>query len=264
MYCERCNVEHSGEYGSGRFCSRSCANARTFSTETINKKKKSAKNSNAVKQANDAQKKPKIIKVCPICSTTFNVPASKESKIFCSRACMLLDTEFKYRKKTPGGVREGSGRSKSGYYKGIFCSSTYELVYLIWCLDADIHIDRCIFSIPYTYENKQHEYFPDFIVNNTVIEIKGYHTDVVDAKEKAAINLGYQYSIMYKDDLVEQFHYVQSTYNTRDYASLYDKSKHVFMYTCSNCSKEYKSSKVKSNINYCSSKCSCAGARAKK
>ena len=62
MYCERCNSEHSGEYGSGRFCSRACANTRVFTTETIIKKKKSAKNSNAVKLANELQKKLKILK----------------------------------------------------------------------------------------------------------------------------------------------------------------------------------------------------------
>lgn len=30
MKCESCNDEHDGSYGSGRFCSRSCANKRTY------------------------------------------------------------------------------------------------------------------------------------------------------------------------------------------------------------------------------------------
>ena len=34
MVCERCGKEHNGSYGSGRFCSRQCANARQFSEET--------------------------------------------------------------------------------------------------------------------------------------------------------------------------------------------------------------------------------------
>lgn len=37
MKCERCGKEHNGEYGSGRFCSRSCANTRIHSTETKQK-----------------------------------------------------------------------------------------------------------------------------------------------------------------------------------------------------------------------------------
>jgi len=32
--CERCGEEHNGSFGSGRFCSRSCANSRTFSKES--------------------------------------------------------------------------------------------------------------------------------------------------------------------------------------------------------------------------------------
>lgn len=35
--CERCGAEHDGSFGSGRFCSRSCANARDHSDETKKK-----------------------------------------------------------------------------------------------------------------------------------------------------------------------------------------------------------------------------------
>lgn len=38
MKCEKCNCEHDGTYGSGRFCSRSCAASRTFSKESRLKK----------------------------------------------------------------------------------------------------------------------------------------------------------------------------------------------------------------------------------
>lgn len=33
MICERCGKEHDGSFGSGRFCSRSCANTRVCSNE---------------------------------------------------------------------------------------------------------------------------------------------------------------------------------------------------------------------------------------
>lgn len=35
--CERCGSEHDGTFGSGRFCCRSCANARTHSEKTKRK-----------------------------------------------------------------------------------------------------------------------------------------------------------------------------------------------------------------------------------
>lgn len=34
MICEKCGKEHDGTFGSGRFCSRSCANIRSHSIET--------------------------------------------------------------------------------------------------------------------------------------------------------------------------------------------------------------------------------------
>ena len=36
MICENCGKEHSGDFGSGRFCSKKCA--KSFSTKSINHK----------------------------------------------------------------------------------------------------------------------------------------------------------------------------------------------------------------------------------
>ena len=38
MKCEKCQKEHTGTFGSGKFCSRSCANSRTFSKQARVKK----------------------------------------------------------------------------------------------------------------------------------------------------------------------------------------------------------------------------------
>lgn len=43
MLCEKCSKVHDGEYGSGRFCSRSCANSRTWSVKDKEKKSIAAK-----------------------------------------------------------------------------------------------------------------------------------------------------------------------------------------------------------------------------
>ncbi len=37
MKCKKCNKEHDGSYGSGKYCSVSCANSRVRSEETKNK-----------------------------------------------------------------------------------------------------------------------------------------------------------------------------------------------------------------------------------
>ena len=44
MICEKCGKEHDGSFGSGRFCSKSCANTRTHSNETKQKIKNSINN----------------------------------------------------------------------------------------------------------------------------------------------------------------------------------------------------------------------------
>lgn len=43
MKCENCSKEHDGTFGSGRFCSRSCANSRKHSKETKEKISKTLK-----------------------------------------------------------------------------------------------------------------------------------------------------------------------------------------------------------------------------
>ena len=40
-----------------------------------------------------------------------------------------------YLKGKTGGIREGAGRSKSGWYKGYYCNSSYELAWVIYSLD---------------------------------------------------------------------------------------------------------------------------------
>lgn len=46
MICERCGKEHDGSFGSGRFCSRSCANARTRTEESRKKTSESIRQYN--------------------------------------------------------------------------------------------------------------------------------------------------------------------------------------------------------------------------
>ena len=58
-----------------------------------------------------------------------------------------------------------SGRGKKGRYKGFWCDSTYELAFVIYCLDHNIPIQRNHKYYEYQYMNKTRRYYPDFIVN---------------------------------------------------------------------------------------------------
>jgi len=43
LFCKNCNKEHNGSFGSGKYCSRSCANSRDRSDETKRKISNSVK-----------------------------------------------------------------------------------------------------------------------------------------------------------------------------------------------------------------------------
>ena len=115
------------------------------------------------------------------------------------------------RNKKSGGYRPGSGRGKKGWYKGIFCDSQYELGYLIYCIDHNILIKRNTVFYPYIYNGKEHKYLPDFIVDNRLIEIKGYYRDIDDIKLAAVTDKSIQ--ILYPKDLVFVSEYLKKVYN---------------------------------------------------
>ena len=73
-----------------------------------------------------------------------------------------------------GGYRRGSGRGKKGWYKGYWCGSSWELAWVIYSLEHGVEFTRCTDRFVYTYDGGEHTYTPDFKVNGTYIEIKGY------------------------------------------------------------------------------------------
>ena len=76
-----------------------------------------------------------------------------------------------------GGYRKGSGRGKQGWYKGIYCDSSWELAFLVYYLDHNMNIKRCEERREYFYNNEKHTYIPDFITDEGIVEIKGYKTN---------------------------------------------------------------------------------------
>ena len=227
MKCEKCNKEHDGTFGSGRFCSIFCSNSRTRTKKIREKISISVKNSEKSKRANNNRKVVKLKKCCPICTTVFETYNTErgQKKIYCSRDCYNKDITLEFRKKPLGGYRKGAGNGKSGYYKNIWCDSTYELVYLIWNIDHNIPIQR--YSGYFEYNNGK-KYYPDFLVNGNIVEVKGYFTELVEEKAKDL-----DIKILYKEDLWECFEYVKKTYNTTIYYDLYSKYKPTYIYTCS-------------------------------
>lgn len=234
--CIRCNKEHDGTFGSGKYCSRSCANSRTFSEES--KKKKSIANKG--KTPSNKGKKLKLKRETSVC-----LQCGKDIYHFKS-------TPKKYHAecwlKSSGGQRKGSGTGKSGWYKGYWCDSSYELIWVIYQLEHNKPFERNKIAYEYDWKGKTKKYFPDFIQNNEIIEIKGFTTDQTKIKLNSVSNL----KVLFKEDLKVELDYVESKYG-KNFVELYDGNPYKVK------NKECKICKKPSINDYCSRQCSAVG-----
>lgn len=222
MKCEKCDANHDGTFATGRFCSRACANSRTWSKADRKKKSESARTSLKVLQANrliGKRLRERTIKrnerSCPICKKVF-WKSQKNEQIFCSMKCCRADTKFEFRKKL-GGYRIGSGRGKSGWFSGIRCDSSWELAYVIYCRDHGIKIERNRQSFEYYFEGKKRKYIPDFLVSDRLVEIKGYVTKQWKAK---LAHLNHPIEVLYEKEMQPILEYVTQKYG-HDFLRLY-------------------------------------------
>jgi len=115
-----------------------------------------------------------------------------------------------------GGYIPGSGRGKKGWYNGFFCDSSWELAYVIYCLEHNINIKRNTDKRKYIWEGVEKSYTPDFIVDGKVTEIKGYKTDQWLAKHKANPDI----EVLYEKEMQPILNYVISKYG-KNYIELY-------------------------------------------
>lgn len=154
-----------------------------------------------------------------------------------------------------GGCRKGSGRSKSGYYKGIYCGSTYELCWIVYNIDHQIEFER----FPGKLEKDGITYYPDFLLSDekTIVETKGYEKqESVDKKTKVAESFGYNVKILRKEDLQYAFEYVFQKYGTKKYFELYDEYKPKYKHLCDCCQIEFETDrKIKTENKFCSRVC---------
>ena len=116
-----------------------------------------------------------------------------------------------------GGYVKGSGRGKKGWYRGFFCDSSWELAYVIYCLEHNMSIQRNTERRQYIWQNKIKNYIPDFIVQGAVTEIKGFKTEEWLAKLEANPDV----NVLYQKELKPIFDYVVNKYG-KDFIRLYE------------------------------------------
>ena len=116
-----------------------------------------------------------------------------------------------------GGYKERCGRGKKGWYKGIWCDSSWELAFVIYHLEHNLYIERCHDIRTYEYNGKTYKYFPDFITDDGIFEIKGYYSDKSKSKHMQHPDI----KMIFSEDMKIYLDYVIEKYG-RDFIKLYE------------------------------------------
>lgn len=109
---------------------------------------------------------------------------------------------------------------KYGWYKGYYCDSSWELAFVVYCLDNNIPIKRNTERFEYIVEDKTHYFIPDFIINdNEYIEIKGLQDKHWEYKQKSFPNIIF----LFRNEIKKYLDYAKEKYGTKFWETLYEK-----------------------------------------
>ncbi len=111
------------------------------------------------------------------------------------------------------------GNGKKGHYHGIYCDSTWELAFLVYCFDNNVSVKRCNLQYKYMFEGEEHIYIPDFITPEGIIEVKGR----IDAKAREKIQQFPEVILYDKEKMKPIIKYVSEKYGIEFWKVLYDK-----------------------------------------
>lgn len=179
----------------------------------------------------------RLIFTCPFCGSKKETTTS--GKILHEKSCYKnpnrvagankgksLSEEAKQKMKNnpnTGGFRKGAGRGIKGYFKGLYCMSTWELAWVVYQIEHGKNPLQCKEKFSYIIDNKKHNYTPDFILDGVYYEIKNWHRPDTDAKinqfpkDKTLILIeGQEQNSIYID-------YVKNKYGEKFWEILYEK-----------------------------------------
>lgn len=117
-----------------------------------------------------------------------------------------------------GGYQERSGRGKKGRYKGIWCDSSWELAFVIKSMDEGKKVSRSTEKRSYLYEGEERVYYPDFLVDETLVEIKGWASPQWEAKRKCNPDI----VVLGKEEMKPILDYVIGKHG-RNFVDLYEE-----------------------------------------
>lgn len=229
--CECCGKEYKlilseNNYNKGKYkktCSETCAHKLSIKNCNNEIRKINISNTihNLIKLNNTGNK----IKICEYCGKEFT-NLDNNSNQYCSNECMIKGRSKKLSESAKrnkfGGLNPNTTHKhyKRGYYNNIWCDSSWELGFVVYCLEHNISIKRNTSYKEYSFENKIYKFYPDFIINNNeLVEIKGFITP----KNKAKIEQIRDVTFIYKTEIQPYLKYVINKYGNNFCDLLYDK-----------------------------------------
>lgn len=111
------------------------------------------------------------------------------------------------------------GNGKKGWYHGIFCDSSWELAFVVYCIEHNLNIKRSDKRLEYNWNNETHIYIPDFETDSDIIEIKGRKTKQSEEKHKQFPYI----KVIDKDLIIPYLQYVKNKYGEEFWKELYEK-----------------------------------------
>ena len=139
-----------------KYCGKLCKNSKSVLQHEIRCRKNPSRISYKIIGFNNTGRKAwnrgLSKEICPqLIHSQESIDKARESR----RGYKHSEAVIQKMKNNPkvGGLRKGSGRGKKGHYKGLYCDSTYELIWTIYCLDHSINFKRCSKSYSYFYKH---------------------------------------------------------------------------------------------------------------
>ena len=193
-------LEKEEKEGTCRFCGRICKNLNSLRCHERLCKENPNHQESHLKEYNLNKVGKKRVGIyencnCKFCQKPF---LNKCAKSFHERFCFKnpnkeikpVSEEAKKkigeasRKRGAGGYEVGKlgGKGKRGYYKGLYCMSSWELAFVYYYLEHGSIVEQCKEHFPYEMNGKKHLYTPDFIVDGIYYEIKNWHRPDTDFK----------------------------------------------------------------------------------
>ena len=222
--CTNCGSAIPFEKRRNRFCCSSCMATFTQKdggNKQWNEEEKKKLSDTMKKKYSSGEltvlKKQHTQKVCEFCKNKFSVPPSKISQRFCSKLCCNTGLD----RSKNGGYRTLAGKGKMGWYKGIYCNSSWELAWVVYSLEHNVKFKRNTLGFEYIFNGKTYKYYPDFNVGeHSYVEVKGWNSPKWEAKKQ---QFKYNLEIIGRDEMKKYLAYVIDKYG-KNFTDLYENA----------------------------------------